>query len=217
MTTTLPRRIAAEVNAYRRKRLGAELAAGVTFDAFAELAWPFDVRHDPVNGLVNDALVAVHEAGHAVAAQVLGGRVREAMIFPAWPGRTELDRQGMTSYRDLPEPARGSVLYAGTYAQARWCDGQRPRPHALAAARKRHGGTDDYELSALVSAGHWYRHDANPIIERCWPAVMTVAGKLFATNTANETDVLAALGCDELRRDAKTHRLASLRAGLVSM
>src|SRR4051812_35722715 len=72
---------------------------------------------------------AVHEAGHAVAATVLGGRIHSAVLAD---GRT-FGVRGKTVHAEVPEGGWPSIVYAGPWAEARWLAGRRPSQRQLFA------------------------------------------------------------------------------------
>ncbi|CAN3128597.1 hypothetical protein ACNUDN_11810 [Mycobacterium sp. smrl_JER01] len=207
-TTFRPPATTPEARRKRRLELKLSPAASPSFRAFAKT----------VNiAELDEALVAVHEAGHAVAGEVLGGRgtVHSAVTTPSF---SMTGVQGKTFYTDaLDAQIKGSVAFAGSYAEARWAAGPRPSTRAVAAARARHGCSDDAVVAALVASGDYHHRACDRVLEGCWPAVMTLAGKLFTDGEVTGTDVLAALGCDEQDHAGTAFRLANLRSGLLTL
>lgn len=67
-------------------------------------------------------LTAVHEAGHAVAATLLGGRIAKAVLIRP-PGS---DVEGKTVHRVVPEGTWPQILYAGGWSEMNWLKGRRP-------------------------------------------------------------------------------------------
>ena len=124
--------------------------------------------------------IAFHEAGHAVAAVVLGGRVHRAVV----------DEHPHTEHDPLPGLDAG-IVYAGPWAEARWTLGYQPGPADMRRALARNG-SDDRTLCA-AGGPHQGAHIVS-LMERCWPAVKTLAKGLYFTGTATHTDVCAALG-----------------------
>ena len=133
-------------------------------------------------------LTAVHEAGHSVAATVLGGRIAGAVIIDP-PDR---DITGKTAFRELPEGVAPSVYFAGPWAEARWLAGKRPTQAEVWAVLDSRGSRDHAEL--LASGGTAAAAHVVPLIERCWGAVITVARQLNRTGDARHADVCEALG-----------------------
>jgi hypothetical protein len=197
-----------EARRKRRLQLAISPATSPSFRAFAKT----------VNiAELDEALVAVHEAGHAVAAEVLGGpgTVHNAVTTPSF---SMTGVQGRTSYNhQLDTQIKGSVAFAGSYAEARWAAGTRPSTRAVAAARARHGCSDDAVIAALVASGAYHHRACDRVLEACWPAVMTLAGKLFTDGEVTGDDVLAALGCDRQDHGGTAFRLANLRSGLLTL
>jgi hypothetical protein len=125
---------------------------------------------------------AFHEAGHAVAAVVLGGRVHKAVMDDGHP-RTE--------HEALPSGTEAAVTYAGPWCEARWTLGRAPGPADL----HRILATNQSDDRALCAAGGPHTGAAVvPLLERCWPAVMAVTTKLYRTGRADHADVCTALG-----------------------
>ena len=125
---------------------------------------------------------AFHEAGHAVAAVLLGGRVHGAYVN---------DDQPRTEHDVIPAGTAAAISYAGPWAEARWTLGRTPGPGDMHRALARHHADDQ----ALCAAGgpHTGLHVV-PLLERCWPAVKTLTSTLYFKGTASHTDVCAALG-----------------------
>lgn len=146
-----------------------------------------------------DLATAFHEAGHAVAAVVLGGRVHKAV----------LGDNPHTEYDVLPEHHVPSIAYAGPWAEARLLRGHRLGPRDI--HRVLVGTSDGRELCA--AGGPAAALGVVPLLERCWPAVEWVAAELLVTGQVGHTDVCAALG---LTGDGGpgSFELANLRAGL---
>ncbi len=107
------------------------------------------------------AAVAFHEAGHAVAATLLGGRVNVAVVSD---GRT-FGLLGKTLYSAVPGGGRPSVLYAGPWAEACFRAGRRPTQREMYAALDRNS-CDDHELSR--SGGYFMGAGVVPLLQRCW-------------------------------------------------
>lgn len=143
---------------------------------------------------------AFHEAGHAVATVILGGRVHAATISGEHPH---------TEYDPLPGLDAG-IVYAGPWAQARWTLGRAPGPADMRRALARHSADD----RTLCAAGgpHQGAHIV-PLLERCWPAVKTLAKGLYFTGTATHTDACAALGLTD-DGGPSSMGLALIRSGL---
>ncbi|MFP2991296.1 hypothetical protein [Mycobacterium intracellulare] len=142
---------------------------------------------------------AFHEAGHAVAAVALGGRVHKAVL-----GDTP-----RTEYDALPAGIQARTSYAGPWAEARWLARRHPGPRDM--HRVLAGTSDDRALCAAGSPG--VALGITPLLERCWPAVEAVATKLFVLGRIGHADVCAALGLTD-DGGPGSFELASIRAGL---
>lgn len=134
-------------------------------------------------------LAAVHEAGHAVAAVALGGHIHKAVLGDC--PRTE--------YEALPEHIIAPTTYAGPWCEARAAArlaGRRGNPGPRAMSRAMAANCADRK--ALTAAGGPASGlDVVPLLEHCWPAVLTVAGRLFTTGRACHTDVCSALNLSD--------------------
>jgi hypothetical protein len=152
--------------------------------------------------------VAFHEAGHAVMAVALGLRVRTAVVGQGARSRA----RGHTAFEELPEGHDAAVTFAGPWAQARWRAGRRPGTADLWRVLDGDGdGDGDYEV-LCASGGLAAAPAVEPLLERCWPAVVKVAQQLFATGEVFHADVCAAL---EIPPDDNGHHLALIRSGSV--
>ncbi|BCP04612.1 hypothetical protein [Mycobacterium paraintracellulare] len=161
---------------------------------------------------------AVHEAGHAVASTVLGGRIHAAVLTI---GRV-FGVNGKTVHAEVAGGAWPSIVYAGPYAEARWLAGQRPS-QALLAAILGGSGYRDREALCAAAAADVYGDPSNEarltvpgLIEMSWPAVVSVAQVLHREGEARHEHVLAALGVDDGGGRGSV-QLANLRAGLRSV
>ncbi len=157
--------------------------------------------------------VAWHEAGHAVAGVLLGGRLRTAAVIEGTRNSNAISApRGETKMDALPAGRRAAFAYAGPWAELRGTTGRRPRLYALLAALdySSHATSDGAVLA--MHGGTAAGDPVVPLLERCWPAVETVAQKLFKDNCVEHKDVVAALG---LSADAETRsvELALIRSG----
>lgn len=132
--------------------------------------------------------VSVHEAGHAVAAVVLGATVRiSALDAPEHP-----ERAGHTALRDVPPGALPPITYAGPWAEARLRAGRRPTERELHAVLSRAGHLDE---AALCESGQSIEaRRVVPLVERCWISVLAVADVIERRGAATHGDVCAAPG-----------------------
>lgn len=162
-------------------------------------------RREPVP-VDRDALaVAIHEAGHAVSGVVLGADFHTAVV-----GELPGGLKGQAYFYDRPHGADPLISYAGPYAEARWlAGGRRPTQREFYTVLDGHGCRD---RSVLTAAGGFHAGaDVEPIVARCWPAVLTVARQLHLTGEVVREDVLAALGVDTTRPVAS--QLSNIRCG----
>ncbi|WP_019969755.1 hypothetical protein [Mycobacterium sp. 141] len=153
--------------------------------------------------------VAIHEAGHAVAAVVLGAQLRNAVVAS---GRVT-GPEGLTTLMPggLPHGRGPEFAFAGPWAQARFLAGGRPSFAQLHAVFDHHGHKD---RRVLVAAGGL--HEGSGVtfqLERAWPAVLTCARRLYTAGEAHHDDVCKALGLTDGGGPGSV-QLANLRAGL---
>src|SRR3954470_8777059 len=134
---------------------------------------------------------AVHEAGHAVAATVLGGRIFRAEVCD---GRT-FGVLGKTVHDHVPEGSWPSIVYAGPWPEARWVAGRRPTQRDMFGVLATTGRLDDKALSASGAFTEGAR--VVPLLEWCWPSVVSVARKLLRDGEARHEDVCTALGLSD--------------------
>lgn len=127
---------------------------------------------------------AFHEAGHAVAAVVLGGRVHGVTI----------DDQPRTEFTSLPAGTASAVAFAGPWSEARWTRGRVPGPADMRSALARNG-SDDQVLCA--AGGPHQGAFVVPLLERCWPSIKALTRQLYRTGTAAHADVCASLGLSD--------------------
>ncbi|GAB3024960.1 M50 family metallopeptidase [Mycobacterium bourgelatii] len=150
----------------------------------------------------------IHEAGHAVAATLLGGRILTAAVTNSrvW------GVSGKTVHDDVPDGSWASTVYAGPWAQARWRAGKRPTQREVYRVLATAAQHDD---RALLASGGASAVDQRltGLLTRCWPGVVRVAQKLHRDGEATDADVLAALGITDGGGPGSV-QLANLRAGL---
>lgn len=173
---------------------------------------PTMTKHRPTVAEVDRerADVCCHEASHCIAATVLGGMVDKSVVLSRehWT-----DIQGWTEYAELPDAIAAPVTFAGPWAQARRAAGRRPTSREIDAVFAANGCRDHRKLTA---AGGVYDTDADrivPVLERCWPSIISLAAQLYRNGQAGHSDVLDALGIgytDDLQM-----AVASIRAGAV--
>ncbi|OBF93043.1 hypothetical protein A5773_20055 [Mycobacterium sp. 852014-52450_SCH5900713] len=158
---------------------------------------------------------AIHEAGHAVAATVLGGRIHAAVLTD---GRVS-GIHGKTVHAEVAAGSWPSVVYAGPWAEARWLDGKRPSQRLLFAILEGSGHLDNKALCAAAAAdvsgdtSNEARLTVPPLLEMTWPAVVSVAQVLHRQGEARHDDVCKALGISDGGGPGSA-QLAHIRAGL---
>ncbi len=158
--------------------------------------------------------VAVHEAGHAVAGVALGAELRSAVLAPE--GTTlRGGRAGQTNFSDQATYHDPEVAYAGPWAQAKFqAGGRRPTLREFYALLDSTGHNDRQVLTA--AGGTHEGAGVVPMLDRCWPAVLTVARKLHTVGEIHQEDVLGALGITDGGGEFSV-QLASLRSGSASV
>jgi hypothetical protein len=157
---------------------------------------------------------SVHEAGHAVAATVLGGRISTAVVFDRETAVVchgkETPMLGKTVHDEVPTGTLPMITYAGPWAEARFLAGARPTHRDLSSVLNATGHLDDKALCA----GGGYREGAPvvPLLERCWPSVVTVAKRLLRDGEVGHEAVCAALGLTD-GGGCTSYELALIRSG----
>ena len=131
--------------------------------------------------------LAMHEAAHAVAGVLHGGRVEVAEVFD----RERNGEHGRVTFTGLPADAERATAYAGPWGQARWRSGPRPTIDQVRAVLASTGSCDH---AALIASGGGLPREVEPMLEVVWPAVRELAAVLFSTGRAGHDAVLAALG-----------------------
>ncbi len=149
---------------------------------------------------------AVHEAGHAVAATALGGRISTAVVCDGKRSGV----LGKTVHDEVSEGYWPMITYAGPWAEARWLAHGRPTMRDVFGVLGTTGHLDDRALSA--SGAFTEGALVVPLIERCWPAVVTVAQKLILDGEVRHEDVCAALGLTD-GGGSGSFELALIRSG----
>lgn len=151
---------------------------------------------------------AVHEAGHAVAAVALGGRISHGYVLPLSRRTGEITGQVVMDGMPVGD-ATAEIAFAGPLAQARFRAGGHPPSQVMSAVLASAGRLDRRMCDSAGRDGS----SVTGLIDRCWPAVITVAKALVSTGEIRHEDVTAALGLSE---DPARHpfELANLRAGM---
>ncbi len=146
--------------------------------------------------------IAVHEAGHAVACTLTGGRIAKAVLID--PPGGELS--GETAFRVLAEGSKAQVFYGGPWCQARLVARKRPT-----AAQVRAVLDDSRDYTQLSLCGGTAAGAAVvQLLERTWPAIITAARQLHRDGEIDHHDVLAAL---QLTEQTAPMGLAAIRSG----
>lgn len=128
---------------------------------------------------------AFHEAGHAVAVVLAGGRIGVTEVYDA----ARDGHFGRTTHADLPADAERAITYSGPYAEARYLHGPHPTVTEIRAAL-----VDTCDHAELTSVGGGLPREVEPTLDAVWPAVRSLAADLFRDGHAEHRDVLAALG-----------------------
>lgn len=161
---------------------------------------------------------AVHEAGHAVLATLVGGRVKTAEITAGGPRPTA---DGMLQHGScdcefdlVTEPSRPLVAAAGILAQAVHQHGPRPTSGQILALTV--GTGDEKELRRLaLTAGSppMPTQEVLPLVIRCWQPIVKLANQIHQRGPVTHEDVAKALG---LSQDPGLHafEIANIRAGI---
>lgn len=154
--------------------------------------------------------IAVHEAGHSIAAVALGATLRSAVLFDG-DGDGPDGLLGETTYVGLADRYRPQVAYAGPWAEARFRARQRPGICEINAVIDSTGHRDHRSICASGSptAGR----GVVPLIDRCWSAVKTVSIELFIDGEIDHTTVCTALGLSG-DPDTAAFQLACIRSGI---
>lgn len=162
--------------------------------------------------------IAVHESSHAVAGALLGGRVRSAVLTNSRVWGVD----GLTTFEEVPVSSSPAISYAGPYGEARWLEGRHPSQRTLLALMRGSGHGDHRAICAAAAAADVYgygntsaeaRRTVPPLLERAWPAVITLAHKIHVGGEATHDNVCTALGLTDGGGPGSS-QIASLRAGL---
>jgi hypothetical protein len=146
-----------------------------------------------------------HEAGHAVAGVLHGGELRTALVA----GGRVTGLQGSTRFTvETLLADHPAAALAGPWAEARLRHGRRPDWQQVLAVLAASGRRDRDTLFAADTAQVSMTLD--PLLERCWGAIASVARRLWTSGEAHHEHVLSALG---LTRDTAATGLSQIRAG----
>lgn len=173
-----------------------------------------DLRGTATDDQIEELRTCFHESGHAVACALYGGQIHRAVVLrPGSLAASGAHHSGMTSYVANPEHRRTEVTFAGIYAEARWTAGPHPAAASLRASMCTNGDDDRKLRRALAFGNAGTGAAVVPMLERCWPAVVTLARRLFRDSEAGHDDVLAALGVTD-GGGPGSFQLANIRAGM---
>ncbi|QLL05587.1 hypothetical protein [Mycobacterium vicinigordonae] len=151
--------------------------------------------------------MCVHESAHATVGAVLGAQLRNAVVTRSKVTGVE----GLTTFAELPHGSDALIAYSGPYGEARFqAGGRRPTQRAMFAALEGCGRKDAAVLTA--AGGTHTGMAAQPLIDRCWPAIIRVAQQLHRVAEVHHEDVLAALGVDD-GGGLGSVQLAAIRSG----
>ncbi|QXF79748.1 hypothetical protein HBA53_00470 [Rhodococcus pyridinivorans] len=157
------------------------------------------------------AAAAIHEASHAVAAVLAGGRITDLALTPHDP-----DHLGCCTYDgQLSAAAESQITLAGPYGEARHTYGARPSVRSIRSVLDGNcaaDGTGDYDH--LIASGEPLPFEVGRLIETTWPAIQTIARHLVAHDHADHATVCAALGVPETDAHLSA-QASSIRAGLA--
>ncbi|PXW34053.1 UNVERIFIED_CONTAM: peptidase M50B-like protein [Williamsia faeni] len=129
------------------------------------------------------AAAAMHEAGHAVAAVLLGGTITEVTLDPVGGG--------LTQFTGVRPGAVHEVSYAGPYAEARHRAGHLPTLGQIRAVFRDCAGHDH---AALIASGNPWPRGIESAVEYLLPHIARVALALNTTGRLDHAGVTAALG-----------------------
>ncbi|MGV9713337.1 hypothetical protein ACWDTI_22035 [Gordonia sp. NPDC003424] len=127
---------------------------------------------------------ALHESAHAIAGFVCGLDVERVRLFPNNPRHA-----GACEFARHPGGTPPLVAYAGTVAELRWTLGCRPSAYQVSARLDTHRE----DRAIVASAGTFDLDHARGLVDRCWPAVTTLARSLYVHGEVGEGDVIKAL------------------------
>ena len=145
----------------------------------------------------------LHEAGHAVAAMVLGGTLRSSVVSG---GLRHGTIDGLTTV-EMHQGREPELAYARVSAQAGWRHGRRPSQREVYAVLDTTGRCR-WALPAAGGAAPATR--ITPLLERCWTSICEVAAQLHRQGDVRHDDVTAALG---IPAKDNGHELALIRGG----
>jgi hypothetical protein len=149
-----------------------------------------------------------HESGHAVIGAVFGGELRQAVVG----GGRVTGLSGVTNFDDMAIARHPTTALAGPWAEARWLAGGRPSPRDLDAVLAAGGRKDRDALTAAGAAVPDVVGELSGLGERCWPAVVKVAKRLYRDGEVFHEQVCDALSIPET---GNAHHRSLIWAGAV--
>ncbi|EHK82145.1 M50 family metallopeptidase [Rhodococcus pyridinivorans] len=157
------------------------------------------------------AAAAIHEASHAVAAVLAGGRITDLALTPHDP-----DHMGRCTYDgQLSAAAEAQITFAGAVGEARWTYGKMPSIREVRSVLDGHCAADGTgDLDKLTASGEPLPFEVGRLIETTWPAIQTIARHLVAHDHADHATVCAALGVPETDSHLSA-QASSIRAGFT--
>ena len=150
---------------------------------------------------------AVHEAGHAVIATVLGETVGSVTVTPDHP--THTGNMSLATER-FAGAHHAQIAYAGPYAEAYFRQGG-PPTSALLRNLLASGGREDYAV--MTAAGDTRPAEVPRLIANCWASITSLAEHLMINGSATQADVDRALRLPRDDQDGRHHALAVIRSG----
>lgn len=150
---------------------------------------------------------AVHEAGHAVVATVLGETVGSVTVTPDHPTRT--GNVSLATER-FAGAHHAQIAHAGPYAEAYFRQGG-PPTSALLRNLLASGGREDYAV--MTAAGNTRPAEVPRLIANCWDSITSLAEHLMINGSATQADVDASLQIPDNDDDGRAAALAVIRSG----
>lgn len=187
--------------------LPAETRAVLTAAAEADTAIGPDGLTDEEREMLE---LAVHEAGHAVAAVALGAQIERGYVL--WHEEDDGVRGRVLVASMPPGDVKPQIAYAGPWAQARVQYGTSwPTPQQVDSVMERYGRDD----RPMCRSGEDEGREVIQLVDHCWPAVIEVARELMRNGEVQHKHVVAALGLSVDDYTRHPFELANLRAGLT--
>lgn len=128
--------------------------------------------------------VAVHEAGHAVAAVLAGGVIDYVRLLD------DPETPGVCVHSGVSEHDERGVGYAGPWCEARWIHGERPHLSEVLAVI----ASNESDRGELLRTDRGLPREIENRLELCWSAISKLAGTLYVSGRLDHVDVADALG-----------------------